>query len=139
MGLDISTKSGKSYHYGYSALHSVRSLAAATQGVAPFVPAGTDKERFPWSVVVTHAVFPNLMCHSDCQGSYTMTGRVGDAQLLNGNLPGLVDELRLLKRLSRQIKEGELVPDKKWAVQVLNSLLAVAEDALKHEEPLNFR
>jgi len=141
MGLDIRTKN-KKYSHSYSGIHAVRTLACVMMGYPKGQAMNREDGKFSWAEVAAHAVYPNLMLHSDSDGQYTMKGRVsedsdgpnGESELLTGSLPGLVDELRRFK-LEASGYEGGFP----YAFQVLKDLTACAKDALKHKQPLKFQ
>lgn len=142
MGLDIHT--GKNdYHASYHGLHMVRLLACVVVGdVKPDIHY-PNRDVFSWGELFTSARFPNLMLHSDCEGTYTMNGKWGDEQLLNGNLPELVKELRDLKRLHTKWKKSAPLEDiKTYAMErgeeLMISLKKCAEEALKNKETMYF-
>lgn len=123
MGLDISGKiSKKEYHAGYGGLHLVRWMAliycglpkeisgstSFTWDTSPFLhgyvmggkelPSPEEMRTILWSFQRCGYEFPNLIFHSDCDGSYTKTGKVFNRpDLMSGNSIGLLRELEILK------------------------------------------
>ncbi len=111
--------SKKSFSYSYSALHRIRYLALKTCGMPETVCGKKsellvnnfflmpneltgglveDMRKFLWAVQQAGYYYPNLMFHSDCEGSYTKTGKVLKCkELLRGNSKKLLKELNLLK------------------------------------------
>lgn len=138
MGLDITCpKSKHGYHRSYGALHELRKAAYMLCG-GPSDDTGFLKtEDFNWWHVLAAGRFPNLILHSDCQGTYTMKGRVGyeSEDLLTGSLPGLLSELKELRKYvyqpgSRLFGRVDLA--------TLNDFLAVVRDAHRFKSVVYF-
>jgi len=129
MGLRISSKSSKKeYNFGYSGLHQIRWIAykicGGEKNYVEFMSMqdGTlhrknfeypdcesfDKDtlfmlkepHYDWSYIAALQKFPNLMWHSDCDGTYSKNGKVAslDKTPLTGNSEGLLSELKILKK-----------------------------------------
>ena len=121
MGLDIITSvSKKTWHASYSGLHLIRKLAlmecGADQAVADcltrheVIPASRETmgDLF-WALQVCGNRYPNLMLHSDCEGSYSRRGKVNlDSRSLDsGSSTGLLKELSMLgERIDKKHKYG---------------------------------
>lgn len=137
MGLDIcGKKSELRYHYSYSGLHFVRWLALLVLGAPKkFGKDESDYTTFhwishgcisimrefekptveqlrdwQWAVQRSGYYFPNLMFHSDAEGSYTPRGKVlgeKDEYLLKGNSKKLLEELKLInEHIDDEIKNA---------------------------------
>jgi len=117
MGLDIYSKSSnKSYHFGYSGIHQLRYIAYRVVGgdktFSGYMRMGDERPEGCFDFCYTCACyhFPNLMFHSDCEGTYTKRGKVlTDEHLLKGNSKGLLKELEALNTLAdRENAKGEI-------------------------------
>jgi hypothetical protein len=116
MGLDaggLVTK--KTYHAGYGALHLVRWLALVDCGfpeeiggkstlsyypafyVVPEGLTAKDLANMVWASNLAGHLYPNLLLHSDCEGSYTRRGAVDVQTFMTGSSVGLLQELEALK------------------------------------------
>jgi hypothetical protein len=117
MGLDIhGEKTGGHMGYSYSRLHyNARYLALIFCSMPEFLDEEkevsaigfymnpfTDGKRlnisklqqFIYAVQISGIEFPNLLLHSDCEGTYTKRGKIDtDGQLMTGNSVGLMKEL----------------------------------------------
>lgn len=164
MGLDIYGKvSKKEYHLSYSGLHLVRWLALLVCGLpkeicgdtsftwatSPFLhgyvmkgkelPSPELMRTILWSFQQVGYLFPNLMFHSDCDGTYTKTGKVlQNHELLTGNSIGLLKELEDLKE---ELKlNPDLVDKESRAIGVFNTLYDLVQDEVKNGKAhLSFR
>lgn len=142
MGLDISSQSKLDYHASYSGLHCVRWFAylhCGGKSDAMIFERGRTPDgqegRYDWAFVVACVTFPNLMMHSDCDGSYTRNGRVNalDGNLKRGNSVQLLRELRLLRPTVDAHKDGDVRTD------TYEMLLALVEDVVEnHNGTLRF-
>lgn len=120
MGLDIhGKKSDKNYHAAYSGLHLIRYMALVDCGYPTSVGDEPSSSLFPTCYILPKNMtakdlndivlgvqlaahtYPNLMLHSDCDGTYTLKGSVnvfdGDDAWMTGNSKGLLKELTRLK------------------------------------------
>ena len=148
MGLDIcGKKSDKNYHYGYSGLHLIRWLGLISLGL-PVKIKGEDtfcalsggwKFKKDWyqdeeqtvlgCVQLSGKFLPNLMFHSDCEGTYTKSGRISFDDLMTGNSIGLLKELNYIKTNVDFKKE----PHKgSRAVEVFNTFYELVNDEVKN-------
>ena len=121
MGLDIrGEKTGGHWHGSYSTLHwSVRYLALKACGLPDVIGERNGEEitgmqyyMHPWSygatldtdkirqvlfaAQVAGHLYPQVLLHSDCDGSYTRRGKILGADLLTGNSKKLLAELESL-------------------------------------------
>jgi len=129
MGLDIHPRtSKKGYHASYHALHGVRWLALISAGFPEnigdkkessyrsypgyyVIPNGLTADNLKDMVhaaVVAGHLYPNLMLHSDCEGSYTKRGKVNVfGGWLTGSSTKLLAELEALKeRTPARLKDN---------------------------------
>ena len=112
MGLDLSGAPNKEYNAGYGGLHLVRGLALRLHGfpkkitypavyVVPEGLTGEDISDAYHAAQIAGHLYPNLLLHSDCDGTYTKTGKVlageGENTWLSGNSIGLLEELKILE------------------------------------------
>ncbi len=147
MGLDILCGvSKKTYHAGYHALHMVRWLALVACGWPKklgtgeysgsmtthfyVIPEGLRGNELSDMVIAAQCaghLFPNLMLHSDCEGTYTRRGSVNLSTWQTGNSRGLLKEL---------IKLDEMTPDElkgdSRAWEVYKMLREVVEDEVNN-------
>ena len=152
MGLYIRCKhSEKDISWSYSTLHVIRDLALQTCGINKDVcsiirscsRSDVDIIRFILAyhpeVSLDASIFfgfqlagyyyPNLLFHSDCEGTYTSKGRVmSDANWLHGNIKQLQKELELLLNNSNNINDDVA---KSYAKQ----LLLLVSDELNYKQP----
>lgn len=149
MGLDICSKN-KSYHASYSGLHSIRWLALLDCGLPEKIQGQSSlfyvsrvyifNEEMPQpnakefteilcSLQFAGHVYPNLLLHSDCEGSYTKTGEVCvEEGWTSGNSVGLLKELDRLDRLTlSHLKTG-----RPW--EIFRMFFAVVKDAVKYNK-----
>jgi hypothetical protein len=110
MGLDIHAGvSKKDYHASYSQLHRVRWLAHIACGWPEVVtdvntvdPHSISMSMIQDMVFAAQRVgflFPNLILHSDCEGTYTKRGKVDCTTYQTGNSKQLLKELILLEKM----------------------------------------
>ena len=153
MGLDISGEvSEKDYHYGYSGIHQVRWLGLLCMGMPEKLESGQDsflvmshpyfdnpmhpEEQIPspggfqelfWWIMMAGYYLPNLMFHSDAEGTYTKRGKVfAKHGLESGNSVGLLKELEFIKRDTKEdIK-------KLLAWEIFNSLYELVKDEVEN-------
>lgn len=152
MGLDIEgSVSKKNYCQGYHGLHSVRWLALLNCGLPRevngeqthswatgpwlhgFVREGKElptieqMQTILWAFQLSGYHYPNLMFHSDCEGSYTKSGKVFKTKdLMSGNSLGLLKELKILKEdIPEDMRESR-------AVGVFNMLYELVYDEVKN-------
>lgn len=139
MGLDISSKSKYQYHFGYGGIHYVRFFAYKyCQGTKDF--AGYmkmyDAADYDWGIIETYMRFPNLMYHSDAQGSYTLRGQIapiGATDWYTGNSLELLRELEVIKRNLKKIA-GDVRTDS------FSALYLLVKDVVKNGDgKLQFR
>lgn len=122
MGLDIYGEvSKKHYHASYSGLHMIRYMALISCGFPTRLGDESGMAVFPTCYVLPQGLkasdineiisgvqgatflYPNLMLHSDCEGTYTKNGKVditGDNAWMTGNSIELLKELECLKESS---------------------------------------
>ena len=131
MGLDIEgSKTKKRYTWSYSALHRVRAMAYYVCGCED--PEVTklrffNKEPQAFEFSVAGYTFPNLLLHSDCEGSYTAKGKVlKNKTLTTGNIYGLQKELNILRKKLTN-KEMQNI----GGYQVFIDLKALVDDEIK--------
>ncbi len=136
MGLDISSKSSKEYHFGYGGIHYVRYYAYKVCGGEKDFIGYSNMARddsYDWEGVLAHALFPNLMIHSDCEGSYTLKGKVNpfvSRDLYTGNSTELLKELQFI---IKKYKQDGVRDDS------LKALYALVKDVVKnHNGKLTF-
>lgn len=156
MGLWITGKgSKKEYSRSYFALHLVRWLALRICGLNEKIAGKTsfsylndayiNKDAIPtpdemlnlvWANRVAGHFYPNLLFHSDCEGSYTKKGAVlKNENLLTGNSIGLLKELKKLKRE----KPKKISMDDERAWDTFNTLYELVKDEVENGEGiLNF-
>lgn len=128
MGLGIyGAVTKKQYHAGYSGLHLVRWLALLTCGfpeqiggkpsycayptiyVLPEGLTAKDAQNMMYANQMSSAIYPNLMLHSDCEGTYTRGGKVNPKAdgWKTGNSVKFLEELETLgKELPDAHKTG---------------------------------
>ncbi len=103
MGLDIHSKSDKEYHYSYRGLHVIRHLAYLSNGgKKDFGQFMSDQKDNSKLYIAARAKYPNLFWHSDCDGEYTLDGKVesfDSTALQTGNSLELLEELEEVKRV----------------------------------------
>ena len=150
MGLYVYGKTTTKYDYSrsYSALHSVRWLALLACGCpinfkngnstfswfkCPLTlgvsnpPTIEEAENFNYYLILAGYKYPNLLLHSDCEGSYTKTGKVLKTWgWKSGNSIKLFKELQEIKE---KVKVSE---ETKRSLEVLEELLLVVEDEVKN-------
>lgn len=144
MGLDISSKSEKSYHSSYGGLHQVRWMA--------YKSLGGIRDYGMWHQLYSndekdskdeksYEEYPNLMWHSDCDGTYTPDGKIDNMDkpennLTTGNSVELLKELRLVKeRLDERL--NKYITEHDWAK--FNMLYDLVEDVVEnHDGVLEF-
>ena len=113
MGLDISSKSHLQYHAGYGGLHYIRFMAYKFCGgpreFSTFEGGGfgAKEQTYDWCFIVACLEFPNLMMHSDAEGSYGRRGKVNpmNGALDSGSSPGLLRELERLEEFAKTFEE----------------------------------
>lgn len=157
MGLYIYGKhTDKECHWGYGMLHIIRDIALMTCGVqeefAKATRAYWDKEGYTlehyiksncpslkiapsdlYGLRLAGYYYPNLLFHSDCDGTYTKNGKLmNDCHWLTGSLSGLQKELNLLK--SELQKENYEITE--WQENAINQLFELVEDELKYKRPI---
>lgn len=147
MGLDITAKvSNKDYHAGYSALHGVRWLGMICCGMPEQIAGRSSIYVYPTMYILpegitaqeimamcfayqkTGYIYPNLMLHSDAEGSYTLRGQVNinDNGWMTGNSKGLLRELKDIKaELPDKFKTG-----RPW--DTFNMLYALVGDEVEN-------
>ena len=152
MGLRISSKSSKKkYNCGYSGIHKLRWIAyKICDGEKDFsdflmmqkgylnnkllkVPVpydemlGFKEPHYDWSYIMTLQEFPNLMWHSDCDGTYSKNEKIAplDKTPLTGNSRELLSELKILKKKS--------LPFRKYIQwdRIFNQLYNLVEDVVE--------
>ena len=157
MGLFIRGKNCE-YAYSYSGLHKIRYLALIACGL-PYKYNEVDTYKFfngnrkdimprveaffsPDAMdTMTHTdldvyfmkvgyFFPNLMLHSDCNGSYTKTGKVCiNDNLDSGNSLNLRKELKYLLN-NKEVQKIEKMHNYTW--RALNDLYNVVCDCINN-------
>ena len=156
MGLRISSESSKKeYNFGYSGLHQIRWIAYKIHGgkknYVEFMSMQNgalhrkdfkypDCESFnkdilfmlkephyDWSYIMALQKFPNLMWHSDCDGTYSKNGKVAslDKIPLTGNSRGLLSELKILKKKSLPFRK-----EIRWD-EIFNHLFGLVDDVVE--------
>lgn len=141
MGLSIASKSRHQYHAGYGGIHAVRYFAylhcGGERSAVDFQGSTVDRWTngggpiYDWAFVVACAAFPNLMLHSDCDGDYSLKGRVDplDSSLQHGNSRELLKELQKLKRtVDAESKSRNLRRD------TYDMLLRLVRDVVKNHD-----
>lgn len=149
MGLDACGKvSRKKYHWGYSGLHQIRWLALLALGMPQEIKGNStfcalsggwklqdgwyqDEERtILWYVQLSGKYFPNLMFHSDCEGTYTKTGRLDlNGKLMRGNSRSLLKELQMIKD-SENLKNNHLKLGK--AMEIFDMFYDLVKDEVEN-------
>ena len=136
MGLDISSKSKKDYHYSYSGIYYIRFMAYRTSGGdKPYLDyySSMTADEFPDDVEKAIKQFPNLCWHSDCDGTYTVRGKVASYEnpgtLQKGNSKGLLSELQYIKD-NLPKKHDPTVTDRDW--YVFNMLYELVKDVVEN-------
>lgn len=145
MGLDIiGSKTDKEYHMGYSAIHLVRYLALLDCGWPEDIdgwpgfyvlPQNLDAAKFRQIVTALQMaghIYPNLLLHSDAEGTYTKTGKVcldecKDAWM-TGNSLGLLRELEDLEA-NTSADRREKYP-RAW--EVFGALFSLVKDEIRN-------
>lgn len=146
MGLDIHGRVSKlDYHQGYHALHLVRWLALLSCGFPEKIGDDSSMNIFPMCYVIPQGItgkiiskcleaaqlsgywYPNLMIHSDAEGSYTRTGKINPHEdWLRGNSVGLLKELETLKKhIDKKHEESR-------AYEVFKRLYALVKDEVEN-------
>lgn len=103
MGLDIYSKSHHEYHASYGGIHYIRwhayRFCGGEKKYSDWMADHHEGKSYDWCEIVAAVTFPNLLLHSDCDGTYTRNGRVDamNGDLLTGNSVQLLRELRRLK------------------------------------------
>lgn len=134
MGLDISSKSSLVYHFGYGGLHYIRFMAyrfcGGTKDFSGYsaMHGYSGPSAYDWCFVVACQQFPNLMFHSDAEGTYTKRGRANplDGRLLTGSSTGLLRELERMEEFS---KTFDLCRTDSY-----EALLALVRDVVKNHD-----
>lgn len=154
MGLSI-YGTNKTIHWNYSTLHyGVRQLAMLHCGMPLAVCYGnvdpkehnafqyfmhplssnphqvsSDKVRgvFFAAQIATH-LFPNIMLHSDCDGSYTRRGAINTYTLKTGNIKKLHAELKVLV----ENVTVEKYPDFTYCIQWLTDFYELVSDEIEN-------
>lgn len=163
MGLDIYCKhSDKSIRWGYSRIHNVRTLAYIACGVPKKIAKlrmyygqlsvldsyRADEERKTGideltgsdllQISATGFHFPQLLWHSDAEGTYTARGKIwGKKNMMTGNIHKLKEELECLiaedfKNNKKYQKED--IPD--FWVDDLKNLYELVKDEVQHKRPV---
>jgi hypothetical protein len=141
MGLSIKG-TNKTFKRSYSGIHHIRWLAMLTLGApkslnrnwmySPNFNTVTDSSKYQEllsSAFLTGFYYPNLFFHSDCQGTYTKTGKILESdELKTGNIKKLYKELIKLKG---SITE-DLEKENQYAVELLNELFDLVDDEIKY-------
>ena len=160
MGLDIIPKHSEiTYHRSYSALHLVRRLAFTYMNIPKSViealfcrndhidvydynmycrARDINKEKLTitptdlYNLVIVGYKFPNLLFHSDCEGSYTVNSSVmQETNWETGNIYGLNDELTLLYNHFKAMNITEVE-----GFHVLSQLQQLVEDECRYDDPV---
>lgn len=120
MGLDIRSQSDKDYSYNYSGIHYIRYMAYCSIGGQDsyldwhhnYYGAFGNTEPFEITGKYEEAQekFINLYNHSDCDGTYTMRGKVeplgSTGGLQTGNSKALLKELQFVKDNLQETHDG---------------------------------
>ena len=146
MGLDITCgKSTKTYHASYGVLHQIRWLALVACGypqdrrdiypschVVPAEITPGQINDMMWATVQAGHLFPNLLLHSDCEGTYTKRGKIDLARCMTGNSRGLLKELRLLETMIPESLKGDnpITHYTPWGL--FKTLKDLVEDEVEH-------
>lgn len=146
MGLDIVVKGlgyPKGYHASYAGIHMVRWLALIHSGlpekiagqpsyciwpavyVFPDGFSAKDMQATYLPLQIAGHHYPNLMLHSDCDGTYSRRGKVDTATLQSGNSVALLRELEQLAENT----PSHLQVGRPW--ECLQMLLETTEFAVK--------
>lgn len=150
MGLSIRTEhTDEHISWGYSVIHMVRTLAY----IACKVPKDIAILRMRYLITsddikvnytgenfnqmsATGFLFPNLLWHSDCDGTYTARGKVAFGAMLTGNIYKLHEELEMLIsedfRNNKEYKMQE-IPES-W-IESLEKFYALVSEEIKHKRP----
>lgn len=167
MGLDIlGEHSEYEYSYGYSALHRVRKLAYLYMGVPKALvetmnsvnqkedvydinnfqrmhDLSVEKLKITpddlYNILLVGYHFPNLLFHSDCEGTYTTIGKVMETDdWLTGNIYELNKELTILKDYF--VEHADKIDAVTLSdCTILNCLQKLVADECTFEEPsINF-
>ena len=146
MGLDIYSKSEKGYHFSYSGIHYIRYMAYKAQGGVRSYIDWHDMQKQAkepdWAYAHCLLFYPNLYWHSDCEGTYTLRGKLDFAKgtLLTGNSKKLLWELTDIKEMltgkdleSIKLTEGlDAITDKDW--YVFNMFYDLVKDVVENHD-----
>lgn len=135
MGLDINSKSDKEYHAGYSGLHQIRYMGYKAQGgkkgysdwhTVQHQEAGPD-----WPFTMCMLFYPNLYWHSDCDGTYTLRGKIDmdNGTLQTGNSKQLLWELNDIRDM---LIAGDSADTNELDWDRFNMLRDLVEDVVKN-------
>lgn len=120
MGLYIHSESSFEYGYSYSGLHYIRWMAHRSIGGTMDFSEFMESQRCEnEEYIKTRDKFPNLLWHSDCDGTYTLRGKVEpfdtSGDLLHGNSRGLLEELKFIKEELPKLNDPE-ISERYWYV-----------------------
>ena len=157
MGLYIYGKhSDKECHWGYAPLHWIRDLALMTCGVKKefsqalrsvnfdknfnaidylnkYYPALKISNTDLYGLRLAWYYYPNLLFHSDCDGTYTKYGKImKDSHWLTGSLAELEMELNLLKN---ELKKSD-IEISETEQKILNEFSELVTDEMKYKRPV---
>jgi hypothetical protein len=130
MGLSIYSKSKYEYHYPYSGLSRIRFVAFIISGGKLDFADFIQHLKYDWAYQVMSINFPNLVFHSDCEGSYTLKGKIGGKDLMTGNSKELLKELRCLRRGFKKIS----IDDDGYTKRILDDLYKLVNDVVKNHD-----
>lgn len=133
MGLYIRSASDKEYSFSYSGLHAIRYMAYKTQdGKSDYGEwqKMQDQSIQPdWAYALCLLFYPNLMWHSDCDGTYTLRGKIDLEKgiLHTGNSKQLLWELNDIKEMLTKEPDASL-SEHDWAR--FNALRDLVDDCV---------
>lgn len=136
MGLSIRSKSENTYDAPYSALHRVRYMAyAAAGGREDYVTYHKNytSDTVERAFMDANLAYPNLMWHSDCDGTYTPDGKVGSYievdNLMTGNSVELLAEL---KDITERLQPENHPVDNEYDWNTMTALYDIVEDTVEN-------
>ena len=101
MGLDIQAKSKYKYSFSYTGIHYIRYITYLSckgeKGFGDYISMA-NKDCYDWEFIMALHKYPQIIWHSDSEGSYTKKGKITDLHKmpLTGNSVELLKELKML-------------------------------------------